>query len=211
MSRIRVLFLPDVEYDNINAQSLNVREIALRLDPETFDIALWYEREPDPRLVHRPGVRLLQLPPRHKTVRILREMLAGYDLIAYTDSSPASYLFLHLPHSVRGRAKTVFHAEAPSAQIAVPKQMHRFLRNRIAPHCDAYTAISEFVARDVRAFLHRQPEHILPVGVDTAFFSPPSERSNPSPVALFVGTLIERKGPQYVVDAAARFPTATFR
>src|ERR1700757_4351067 len=99
MSRIRVLFLPGVEYDNINAQSLNVREIALRLDPETFDIALWYEREPDPRLVHRPGVRLLQLPPRHKTVRILREMLAGYDLIAYTDSSPASYLFLHLPHS----------------------------------------------------------------------------------------------------------------
>jgi len=33
MAEIRVLFLPDVEADNTNAQSLNVREVALRLDP----------------------------------------------------------------------------------------------------------------------------------------------------------------------------------
>jgi glycosyltransferase involved in cell wall biosynthesis len=53
--------------------------------------------------------------------------------------------------------------------------------------------------------------YILPVGVDTSLFRPPAERRNLTPVVLFAGTLIERKGPQYVIDAAAQFPNAIFR
>src|SRR5580692_6437457 len=81
MDKLRVLFMPSVDLDNTNAQSLNVREIALRLDPERFQSTLWYEHEPDPRLRSLPGVRLLQLPLRIKTLRILREMLADYDIV----------------------------------------------------------------------------------------------------------------------------------
>jgi glycosyltransferase involved in cell wall biosynthesis len=211
MPKLRLLFLPMVDTDNLNAQSLNVREICLRLDPERFQSTLWYEREPDPRLGHRRGIRLVQLPPRRKTVRILREMLAGHDLIAYMHSSPATYLFLQLPRAVRGSTRTVYHAEAPSTQMVNPTRTLRFLHKGVAPHCDAYTAITQFVARDIKETLHRQPGHILPVGVDTAYFTPPVERRNATPVVLFAGTLIERKGPQYVLDAAARFPTANFR
>lgn len=80
-----MLFLPLVDADNTNAQSLNVREITLRLDPERFQSTLWYEREPDARLRDRTGIRLLQLPSRGRTLRILRELLAGYDIIAYMD------------------------------------------------------------------------------------------------------------------------------
>jgi hypothetical protein len=36
MGKLRVLFMPGVDLDNTNAQSLNVREIVLRLDPEKF-------------------------------------------------------------------------------------------------------------------------------------------------------------------------------
>src|ERR1700736_317876 len=131
MDRVRVLFLPVVDADNTNAQSLNVREIARRLDPERFQSTLWYEHEPDPRLRNHAGIRLLQLPPRGKTLRILRELLAGYDIIAYVDYSPATYLFLHLPRRVRRRAKAVFHAEAPSAQIMNPSRALRFLYDGI--------------------------------------------------------------------------------
>jgi glycosyltransferase involved in cell wall biosynthesis len=42
-------------------------------------------------------------------------------------------------------------------------------------------------------------------------FSPPPARTNESPTVLFAGTLVERKGPQYVLDAAAQFPEAKFR
>src|ERR1700752_4939445 len=114
MDKVRMLFMLGViDTTNTNAQSLNAREIVLRLDPERFESTLWYEYEPDPRLVGRAGIRLLKLPSRGKTWRILREMLSGYDVIAYMDFSPASYLFLHLPRIVRSRATTVYHIEAP--------------------------------------------------------------------------------------------------
>jgi len=211
MRKVRVLFMPTVDAGNTNAQSLNVREIALRLDPERFQVTLWYENKPDPRLRDRPAIRLLQLPRRQKSVRILREMLAGYDIIAYVDHSPASYCFLHLPRPLRRGAKAVFHEEAPKAQIVHWSRTSRFLYQGISPRCDVYTGITEFVARDVYSNLGKEVRHVLPVGVDTKIFSPPGQRANPAPVVLFAGTLIERKGPLHVIEAAAQFPQATFR
>jgi len=211
MDRVRVLFLPGVDAGNTNAQSLNVREIVLRLDPNQFESTLWYEVEPDPRLQKRRGIRLLKLPAHGKTRRILGEMLAGCDVIAYMDYSPASYLFLHLPRWLRKRTQAVLHAEAPVAQLVNPSRTLRFLFEGTYPRCDVHTGITEYVARDVFNNTGRKVSHILPVGVDTKLFHPPAQRTNASPVVLFAGTLIERKGPQYVLDAAARFPGARFR
>ena len=210
MDKVQILFLPLVDAENVNAQSLNVREIARRLDPERFQITLWYEQQPDSRLLNQPGIRLKKLPKRRKTSRILREMMADYDLIAYIDYSPASYLFLHLPRFLR-RAKAVFHAEAPSAQLVNPSGSLRFLFEGVVSRCDVYTAITEFVASDVKLNIGKKTSHILPVGVDIGLFTPPATRSNAAPVVLFAGTVIERKGPRLMLEAAARFPQATFR
>jgi glycosyltransferase involved in cell wall biosynthesis len=210
MEKLRVLFMPSVDVDNTNAQSLNVREIALRLDPERFNCTLWYEQESDPRLRSCAGVRLLHLPSRMKTLRILREMLAGYDIVGYMDYSPASYMFLRLPRIVR-RAKAVLHVEAPTSQLANPSPQLRRLFDGVRARCDAYTGITEFIAQEFSGRTKKRVSYILPVGVDTKLFSPPALRRNATPVVLFAGTLIERKGPQYVLDAAARFPDANFR
>jgi glycosyltransferase involved in cell wall biosynthesis len=222
MNKVRVLFLPVVDAGNTNAQSLNVREIALRLDPERFQTTLCYEHEPDERLRNRSSIRLLQLRSRGRTPRILRELLAGYDIIAYVDYSPACYLFLHLPRRVRRRTKAVFHAEAPSAQMVNPSRTLRFLHRGVFPYCDVYTGITEFVARDLEGGMRdgsvkesgierKIASYILPVGVDTNLFAPPPERTRVVPVVLFAGTLVERKGPQHVIDAAMQFPDVTFR
>lgn len=210
MDRIRVLFLPPVDADNVNAQSLNVREIALRLDPSRFQTTLWFEREPDTRLVKITRIRLKQLPARRRTLRILEEMLSGYDLIGYMDYSPASYLFLHLPKLLRRKVKTIFHAEG-TPRLVNPSNLLRFLYYGIVPRCDVHTGITEFVAGEVSKRFGRRVSHILPVGVDTSFFTPPAARANSTPVVLFAGAVIERKGPQIVLDAAARFPNAIFR
>ena len=211
MDRVRILFLPSVDAGNTNAQSLNVREIALRLDPERLESTLWYESGPDPRLQNRPGVRLLKLPPHGKTRRILREMLAGYDIVSYMDFSPASYIFLHLPRALRRKTKAVLHAEAPAAQLINPSRTLQFLVDGIYPRCDIYTGITDFVARDVFKNIEKQVSHVLPVGVDTELFTPPAKREKSPPSVLFAGTLIERKGPQHVLDAARQFPNAVFR
>jgi glycosyltransferase involved in cell wall biosynthesis len=210
MDKVRILFLAGVDADNTNAQSLNVREIVLRLDPERFDSTVLYERDPDARLKNRSAIRLLQLPARNKTFWLLREMLADYDIVAYMDYSPASYAFLHLPRTVR-RAKAVMHVEAPSSQLTNPSRLLRRLYDGVQSRCDVYTAITEFVAQELQCSTQKRAKYILPVGVDTSLFSPPLQRANLAPVVLFAGTLIERKGPQYMIDAAARFPGARFR
>jgi glycosyltransferase involved in cell wall biosynthesis len=212
MNKVRILFMPPIDVGNTNAQSLNVREMVLRFDPDQLESTLWYETEPDPRLRARPGIRLLQLPAARKTFRILREQLAGYDLIAYMDCSPASYLFLHLPHAFRRRTATVFHVEGsnPSAQLAASSPITRFLYQGVMPKCDVQTAITDCVAREMER-MHMSTRYILPVGVDLRFFSPPPARTSQIPTVLFVGTLIERKGPQHLLRAAIHFPGVRFR
>ncbi len=210
MSKVRILFMPPIDVENTNAQSLNVREIVLRFDPDQLEAVLWYENEPDPRLLNRPGIRLLQLPAARKTFRIVYEQLAGYDLIAYIDCSPASYTFLHLPRALRARTTTVFHAEAPAAQLDGSSRLARLLYQGVMPKCDVHTGITDFVAHDLES-VHVRSQYILPVGVDLCLFTPPPVRTKKTTTVLFVGTLIERKGPQLLLQAASHFPDVRFR
>jgi glycosyltransferase involved in cell wall biosynthesis len=207
--KISILWMPPVDSEDTNAQSLNAREVALRLDPELCSSTLFYEREPDQRLRNRPGIRLLKLPARRRTVAILRELYRGYSLIAYMDCSPAAYFFLHSPKLMRRGALTALHAEAPAEQGASSPRLIRYMYKSIAPRCDVHVAISEFVARDMKSQGLR-PECVLPVGVETKRFMPPSMRSHGIPTVLFAGTVIERKGAHLVVDVAREVPEARF-
>ena len=201
--------MASADASSTNAQSLNAREIALRLDGERFVFTFFYEREPDPRLLNRGNVRLVQLSPTRRTWRILREMMGGHDFIAYIDYSPACWLFVHLPHRIRKVAKAVLHAEAPVAQMTGTTRLVHFLRNGIVPGCDVHTGITDFVAQDLLNEGVRS-QFILPVGVDTKFFVPPARRQNERPTVLFAGTLIERKGVLLVLEAASEIPDAEF-
>ena len=145
MRKIRILFLPLVDAANLNAQSLNTREIVLRLDPGQFACSLFYTQEPDPRLLNRPHISLLRLPARLKTVRLLWEMFAGHDIIAYMDYSPASYLYLHSPKSLRKRSKAVMHVEGLS-ELANVTQRGTVVVHR-CNHCPRHAAVVDQLHR----------------------------------------------------------------
>jgi glycosyltransferase involved in cell wall biosynthesis len=212
MSKIQILFLPTVDTNNTNAQSLNTREIALRLDPKRFEVTLFYHSEPDPRLNNHPHIRLQRLPARLKTWKLLREMCSGYDQIAYMDYSPASYLFVHLPRILRPRTKTILHVEGAGLTLENASKTLSFLYHGVLPSCDVYTAITECVARKLSLYVNPRPiKYILPVGVDLGFFIPAPEHDGATLTVLFVATLVARKGPLSVLKAAQRFPKAKFR
>lgn len=211
MRKIRILFQRSAEASNTNSQSTTVREIALRLDPKRFESTLWYEEEPDRRLCHQSHIRLLHLPGHAKTIRVLREMFSGYDIVAYMDFSPASYALVHMPPALRKRAVTVLQVEAPAAQLVDPSFALQFLCKGITPRCDVYTAVTEYIASDMERNTGCRAKYILPLGVDCHSFVPTQKRANSVPTVLFVGTVIERKGPQYLLEAAAQFPGAQFR
>lgn len=208
---IRILFMVSADAHNTNAQSLNAREIALRLDPLRFASTLFFEDAPESRLLDRPSIRLVKLPRRRRTLRMLKEMLLWPDLIAYVDWSPAAYLFLHLPRMLRGRAVTICHVEAPIGQLAGTPKLLQLLYHGIVPRCDVHTAITKFIVREMADNLGLKAKFVLPVGVDTQAFVPPAARQSATPSVLFVGTVMERKGPHSLVEAAAQLPGVQFR
>lgn len=210
MKRRRILFTNWVDADNFNAQSLNAREIALRLDPERFSATLFYERAPDARLVGQPHIELVRVWRRGASLQMLDAMLRGHDVQFRANLIPATYLYFHAPAVLR-RCETVDWLEGwiqPQFQDFTPQQQAYFYF--IQPRLRHRVSISEFVARTSLSDFQLASERVIPVGVDTRFFVPPAARRNPIPRVLFVGPLLERKGAELVVQAARRFPQIPF-
>jgi glycosyltransferase involved in cell wall biosynthesis len=207
---IRILFNVFADEDNYNAQSLNAREIALRLDPARFCSTLFFERKPDPRLT-REGIRLVRLAGKRKTLKILKEMFLAHDFILYIDLSPASYLYLHLPRRLRRSTRAVLSIEGSRGNLDGVSATVRRYADYVVRHADIRIAISKFLASELNEIHGYKADFIIPVGVDTHLFHPPGVRDHATLTVLFVGHLIERKGPQLVLEAARQFPQVRFR
>jgi glycosyltransferase involved in cell wall biosynthesis len=207
---LKILFNARADAENYNAQSLNAREIALRLDPARFHSTLFFEHEPDARMA-KPAIRLVKLPQKRQTIHLLREMLKAYDAILCLDLSPATYLYLHLHRFVRGKTRAILSLEGPRGNLDGVSAAVRKYADYVGRHSDVTIAISDFVAHDAEDFAGIKSDFVLPVGVDTKIFHPPTKRDAEIPTVVFVGHFIERKGPQFVVQAAERFPAARFR
>ncbi|HSS98208.1 MAG TPA: glycosyltransferase family 4 protein [Terriglobales bacterium] len=210
MKKNRILFMPLVDAASLNAQSLNTREIVLRLDKNRFECTLFYTHEPDPRLLNLPHIKLLRLPSRLKTLSLLREMFSGCDIVAYVDYSPASYLYLHSPKFLRARTKAVMHVEGLSELGGLPPMLN-FLYKGNSSKCDFYTGITECSAQNFNSVFRREVLCILPVGVNPSVFPSRPKSKNGDLSVLFVGTLSERKRPLLVLEAAARYRDTKFR
>jgi glycosyltransferase involved in cell wall biosynthesis len=170
--------------------------------------------QPDARLVDRANVRLIRLPKRRQTIRILREFLWGdHDILFYLKSSPASILYMNLRRRWHDHRIVIGTMESQSdlrnEPTITPHAIH--LWEQTVLKCDYLFSNS----RSVQAGLKREyslSSEVIPTGVDTKFFTPDWERRpNLKPRVLFVGSLRPFKQPQLLLDAAVRFAQADFR
>ncbi len=197
-----------------NAQMGNAREIVSRLDPVRFHVSMFVLGKPDPRIVARENTRLIQLPERRQTVRILREFLWGaHQILFYMKASPASRWYLSLRKKWNDCRTTIGTLESQSdlknEPFIAPEAMH--LWEQTILRCDRLYSNSQSVQKSLDREYGLRSE-IIPTGVDTKFFIPAGlGPENPRPRVLFVGSLRTYKQPHIVVDAAARFPQADFR
>jgi glycosyltransferase involved in cell wall biosynthesis len=209
--KIRIFFTNYVDQDNFNAQSLNVREIALRLNPQLFKSTLFYARTPDPRLLNQPSIRLVKLPRRLGTVKIFQEFFRGQDIIFRANFSRFTYLYLLMPAFLRRGAKIVEWFEAPAYEHIVWEPHYvEILFKAVISRIPDRVAMTGYTAESNYRTYGFKSDGLIPVGVDTQVFVPPTRRQNEVPVVLFVGTLIERKNPHVALLAARLFPNARF-
>ncbi len=210
-NRIKILFTNWIDSYNFNAQSLNVREIASRLNPDFFESTLFYEKNPDPRLLNRPSITLVRIPGRLGTLRMTAEWCRGYDIIFRANLIRFTYIYAMLPKCVRGKCKLVDWIEGPIDDHF--EWDGSYLRKRfdlVQRNVDYRVGITQAVSDKARDAHDLIIDEIIPVGVDTNLFTPPERRDNTCHVVLSVGHLITRKRISAVLFAARQFPTAKF-
>lgn len=213
MSPTRILVDSLADAGLLNAQMGNAREIVSRLDAERFHVTMFALGAPDPRLLARANTRLVQLPQRRQTVRIISEFLWGkHSLLFYMKASPASHWYQSARKKWKDNRTTIGTIESQSDLRNEPTINAASVRlwEQTVLRCDYLYSNS----RRVQSSLQREyglPSEVIPTGVDTQFFSPGTHGpSNDRVVVLFVGSLRPFKQPQLLLTAAARFPGADF-
>jgi len=207
--RIRIFYEVFADEENVNAQSLNARGIALNLDPERFESTFLVNRKADPRLIEKSHMRLIRLPPRMSSLFVKLYLLwARNDILVYPNELFHTPLFSRL---LNGRRKWVYPLEMPID--FVKEENPRMFRHlcRILKKSDCVVPITSHTARVLKQETGIKASTIIPLGIDTHFFSPVERPPSSKVRILFAGRLIERKGPDKVLDAAQSFPDATFR
>ena len=214
MTAIRILVDSFADVGLTNAQMANAREIVCRLDPGRFHVSVFYLGEPDPRIIRRRNTRLIQLPKRRQTFRILSEfLLGGHEILFYMKASPASRMYSNLRSKWRDRRVTIGTVESQSdlrSEPTVAPEKARLWEQTVL-QCDYLFSNSTSVQRSLKHEYGLSSE-VIPTGVDTAFFRPGYSRPvNPRLRVLFVGSLRPFKQPQLLLAAAKRFPGTDFR
>jgi glycosyltransferase involved in cell wall biosynthesis len=213
MKPVRILVDSFADAGLTNAQMTNAREIIRRLDPSRFHVSIFHVGRPDFWIEERPNTRLIQLPRRRQTVRILQEFLLGrHQILFYLKSSPASKLYLQLRQKWRDHRVVVGTVESQSD-----------LRNEPTVSSKAISLWEETILRSdflysnsraVKRSLMKEydlPSEVVPTGIDTKFFTPAWDRPpNTRLRVLFVGSLRPFKQPQMLLETAVRFPLADF-
>jgi glycosyltransferase involved in cell wall biosynthesis len=208
MSRIKILFNGWADRSNINAQNLNCREIARRMDPRRFEISLFTSDEPDPHLVGRENIRFLRIPGRLGTPVIVRHLLGRYDALLYLRMSRADSIFRRIVQSYKGRKLLVAPVESRQDTCNGTRRFY----DELDALADVVVANSPFVAETFRTRYRREPCMIF-TGVDTELFrrlSAEARPSNDASTVMFLGSFQEHKQPWIVLDAAKLFPEARF-
>lgn len=196
--------------ENYNAQNLNAKEISYRLNPDMFDITLFYKNMPDPRLTDRENIRLIKVPnQRFSAFTVLRNLLSReYDIFFYVRTFYLDYLYFKLKKVVFDRKVTI-HTIENALPYPADKRYNKIAKSN-ALNSDYVFSVSKYVAETAeKEYGIKTP--VMYVGVDTNLFARSKEKHENSKVkVLYVGSFQERKRPHLVLEAAKHFPDVEF-
>jgi len=209
--KINMVMHAFADRENFNAQNLNAKEISHRLNPDLFDITLFYKNKPDTRLLNRENIHLIKIPDCRivPSFVILKSLVSRkYDIFFYVRTFYLDYLYFRFRKISLDRKITIH-----TIENALPYPANRKY-NKIAKsnalNSDYVFSVSKYVAETAeKEYGIKTP--VMYVGVDTNLFIPPKEKNFNSKIkVLYVGSFQERKRPYLVLEAAKRFPDVEF-
>jgi len=206
---IRVLFPVYADRSSYQAQDVNGREVALRLDPLLFERSLFLRgREPDPRLAGREGLHLICLPQIRKVrgLTMLRTMFRPCWDVVVTGKIDTIQLLYLAGRGLLGDRRPYLHTVENSNPR--PSRLFDTLARFTANRADRAFAISRRIAETPEGWCGCRLDLLYAVGVDPAVFHPartPAIGQRKRKRVVCCGSFQPRKRPDFFVDMASRF------
>jgi len=210
--KIKVLFHTQPNITSFNAQDLNGREIASRLNKGIFEIYFidTLHTEIDPKL-KKENIKILKAsksPIKRKMDIFKYKLLYKYDISFYIRVfKNESYFLKLLPFFDRNR-KTIHMVENRLPYPADEKYNQTAKYNAL--HSDYVFPISQQVQKDVEHYYGIRGNGIMYVGVDTSLFVPNFNKKNKRLKIVSCGTFQKRKQPLLFAEIAKKFPECDF-
>jgi glycosyltransferase involved in cell wall biosynthesis len=203
---IKVIYDVFADASNTNAQSMNAREIALRLDTSRFVSTFFHAGDPDARLVGRPDIRLKRIPPRLGSLTMFAEAIVGRHDILFSPSLTRVGRLCGLSRKAGVGPRIVGTVESTMMQKGAVSRVSE--RKALAKYtsADRLYAITNRVADSMREKYGIHVDGVIPVGVDRALFGFCNRLHHAPPwKVLFVGSLQAHKQPDLILELADRF------
>jgi len=208
--KIEIIMHALADKDNFNAQNLNAREIAFRLNPDLFNVTLFYKTSPDKRLLDKKNIKLIKISNNSyiSSYNILKYLWGKeHDIFFYVRPFYTDYLYFKFRKIFKDKKITIHQVE--NALPSPSTKMHRKIAKANALCSDYVFSVSKYVSETVKKE-YGIDTPIMYVGVDTNVFVPPTEKNNKGVKVLYVGSFQERKRPYLVLEAAKHFPDVEF-
>lgn len=206
---IRIFTPSFADESGTNAQSLTVKEVVARLDPQTFHVTMLTEEPPDPRIMARSNTKIIQWRARGNTMRILAHLaLHPPDIYFFPHEGPLDAAFLQLRRLLRWQTRMVTYI------VSGGELDHGHPRPTLARNIREAQAVagnSQHMTRLLREKIGVDAATVYD-GVDRRYFFPTLPPREHSPLTvLFAGSFRPYKRPGLVVQQAVRWRNVHFR
>jgi glycosyltransferase involved in cell wall biosynthesis len=211
---MRILFNAWGDRGSVNAQNLNARDIAVRLDPKRFSVDMFCQKSPDPKLVNQDHISLIQVPRRLGSVVILSQMLRNYDAIFYMRLSRADTAYRCLRGWLPKRKIIITPIEIRMDMVGTPycSRQEQKIQDEMMALADVSVANTEYVAQTVKD-RYGVEIPVIYSGVDVDYFGKLASEQKDKKSHLrviFAGSFQERKHPELVLEAACQWAHVEF-
>jgi len=212
MDKIKVLFHTQPNITSFNAQDLNGREIASRLNEDLFEIYFLdvLHTEIDSRLL-KDNIKIFKVSKnkfKRKWDIFKYKLLHKYDISFYVRVFKQEGYFLKLLKLFDKNRKTIHMVENRLPYPADEEYNKQAKYNAL--HSNYIFPISKQVQKDVEQFYNIKGDGIIHVGVDTSLFTPNFNKKNNLLKIISCGTFQARKQPLLFAEIAKYYPNCDF-
>tara|TARA_B100000963_G_scaffold281628_1_gene250161 strand:- start:17831 stop:18916 length:1086 start_codon:yes stop_codon:yes gene_type:complete len=213
---VKIFFHTSADLESYNAQNVNGREIASRLDPKKYRIYIISHTKNFDKKLLKKNIKIFFNPFKNKFLKRIYDLylkistkcdIHFYIRVYFEDS-----IFLFLKNLFLRKRFCVHMIENTLPYPDASKQYHRTSKFN-AKASNVMIPISRNVSRSAEDTYNIELKNvpIISIGVDTQlFFGSDSKKNNTRLKIISCGTLQKRKRPEYFVEAAEKFPNCDF-